>query len=282
MTTENLQSKFDELISKYMTLKKQIFDSVMRDQTNRDKYYNFYGKNVIYDGAYWYINEHGVAHKYKQGGKAWQNKSKTCPNKISGEADLTDFTIGPDMVENQACGVAGNNIMNESTGEVSWVDIEGNKHIYSTDAYNNRNPVCNKEPIIISSIEYDAIPEGPPMTKDDFCLTSNINKDDYKKMQNLNEQIISIAKELVQSNDIMATQDKQQQKNVEKQRRKILEKLKKMELEKISIDKKIDKINTLNKEIDDFKLKNRMYNTRILTYILSGALITYMAVRIVS
>jgi hypothetical protein len=281
MSSHDLSSKFDELVSKYMTLKKQVFEDIMRDKEHRDKYSKYFGKSVYYDGAYWYINNYGTAHKYIQGGKAWQDKSKSCPQTISGSVDLTDFKTGPDMVALQACSVAGNNIMNESTGEIAWVDTDGNKHVYSNDVYNNRPPICNKEPKTLSSVEYNAIPEGPPMTKNDFCFTANIEKDDYKKLIELNAEIMNVAKELTNQLPKLREADINKESRVEKERERLLEKIKLMEQEELDINKRIDRLNTISKEGQDYQTENDMYNTTTIMYMLSSVLLAYMASRLI-
>lgn len=280
MDKQNLSSKFDELVSKYMTLKQQIFEDIMRDREQRDKNYSYFGKSVFYDSAYWYVNNYGTAHKYAQGGKAWQDKSKSCPQKISGTADLSDFKIGPQMVASQPCGVAGNNIMNENTGEIAWVDIDGLKHVYSNDVYKNRPPMCNKEPKVLSSVEYSAIPEGPPMTKNDFCFTSNVDKDDYKKLMDLNTEIMKVAKELSKNLPTLREADKASETAIEDERKRLLDKIKLMEKEEININNRIDRLNTITQEDDDYRVQNDMYSTTTLMYILSSILLGYMAVRL--
>lgn len=280
MATQDLQSKFDELVSKYMTIKKQVFEDVMRDQSQRDKYYKYFGTSVSYDGAYWYVNNYGTAHKYIQGGEAWSKKSKLCPQKVTASLDLSDFPKGPNMMASQACGVAGNNIMDESTGEISWVDIGGNRHVYSGDAYQNRPTSCSKEPKILSSVEYKAIPEGPPMTKNDYCLTANINKDDYATLLDLNGQIMEVAKQLMAKSDMLAKNDETQQRDVEAERKRIMAKIQELDLEKMNINDRIDTVNSLNKESDDHRVERDMYHTTTLMYIFSSVLLGYMAIRL--
>lgn len=280
MDRENLSSKFDELVSKYMTLKQQIFEDIMQDRERRDKNYSYFGKSVYYDSAYWYVNNYGTAHKYEQGGKAWQDKSKSCPQNISASVDLSDFTIGPEMVASQACGVAGNNIMNENTGEISWVDVDGYRHVYSNDVYKNRPPMCNKEPKVLSSVEYSAIPEGPPMTKNDFCFTSNINKDDYTKLMDLNKEIMKVANELSKTLPVLREADKISETAIETERSKLLEKIKLMEKEELNINSRLDKLNTITQEDDGYRTQNDMYSTTTLMYILSSILLGYMAIRL--
>lgn len=279
MSTTNLSSKFDELVSKYMTLKTRIFEDILRDKNYRDKYSKYFGKSVYYDGTYWYINNYGTAHKYV-GENAWKNKSSSCPQTASDLNDLGDLKIGPDMAELQPCRIAGNNIMNESTGEIAWVDTDGNKHVYSTDVYKNRPPICNKEPIIISSIEYTAIPDGPPFTKNDLCLTSNIDINDYKTLQDLNKQILDVAQEITKQLPKMREADINNEKNTETERKRLIEKIKFIENEELNINKQIDKLNTVSGESSEHKRETNMYNTTILMYTLTSALLAFMAVRL--
>lgn len=279
--SNDLQNQFDSLLSKYMTLKKQVFEQVLRDATNRDKYYKYFGKSVFWDGAYWYINNLGVAHKYPQGGDAWRIKSKSCPQSLSGSVDISGFKKGPDMIASQACGVAGNNIMNERTGEFAWVDMEGYKHIYDQSAYNNRPVVCQKKPIIVSSVEYNAIPEGPPMTKDDYCLSANIDKDDYKTLQDLNSQIISISQRLLAENAKLQADDETQQRELENQRAMLAKQLASLEREKTQLRDELDELNTTSQESSDASRQDAMYNANTLVYGLSGLLLGYMALRLI-
>lgn len=278
--SDNLQDQFNTLLSKYMSLKKQVFEQVLRDSTNRDKYYNYFGKSVFYDGAYWYINNLGVAHKYPQGGDAWRIKSKTCPETLSGSIDLSEFKKGPDMIASQACGVAGNNIMNERTGEFAWVDMEGYKHIYDQSAYNNRPTVCQKKPIIVSVVEYDAIPEGPPMTNSDYCLSADIDKNDFKTLQDLNAQIISISQRLLDENSKLRTGDETQERELEIQRANLTKQLAMLDREKMQLDEDIDEMNTRTQENEDASREKSMYNTNSIVYGLSGLLLGYMVLRL--
>jgi len=280
MGSQELQSTFDELISKYMTLKKQVFEDVMRDQTSRDKYSQYFGKSVYYDGAYWYINNYGVAHKYTPGGTVWKNKSKSCPQSISASVDLSDFPKGPIMTGSQACGVAGNNVMNESSGEIAWVDIQGNKHMYGAGAYENRPPSCQKEPKLLSNIEYNAIPDGPPMTKDDYCLTANINKNDYHTLQQLNIEILEVAKQLIQDNAMLSVEDESVRRQVEKQRVILNQQIERLEKERRVINERVDEIETLGVENRQDERNNIMYSTNSLMYGLSTIVLGYMIIRL--
>ena len=64
-----------------------------------------------------------------QHGKVGSNSCSKEPIDITVD-EFNKLLKGPNMGVGQSCDVAGYNVQNKSSGEHSWVDIKGVRHIY--------------------------------------------------------------------------------------------------------------------------------------------------------
>ena len=189
-----IEQEFNKTLAEY-TKTYQIFSEELmkKNQTQKDTY-KFYNKVLTSgDGNYTYVNDYGYTHRYST--DAWSNNSASCPSdplSVSAEDMAKLKNVGPNMGSGQACGVAGSNIKNES-GEAAWVDIQGYKHVYSSDVWNDKNSTCNVPAISLTNAEYNAIPSGNPMTSTSVCDQLDVDPNVWSKLSKLNDKLLALA-----------------------------------------------------------------------------------------
>ena len=189
-----IEREFNKTLTEY-TKTYQVFSEELmtKTQTQKDTY-NFYNKVLTSgDGNYTYVNDYGYTHRYST--DAWANNSASCPSdpmSVTSEDMAKLKNVGPNMGSGQACGVAGSNIKNES-GEAAWVDIEGYKHVYSSDVWKAKNSTCDIPAISLSNAAYNAIPSGSAMTSTSVCDQLDVDPNVWSKLNKLNDKLLSLA-----------------------------------------------------------------------------------------
>jgi hypothetical protein len=192
-----LEDEFNRTIAEYNTLYKVFSEEILKKNTADKEIRQYYSQAISSsDGVYSYVNDYGYTHKYSK--DAWGSNADNCPTvptNVNNDT-MSKFGKGPDMGIGQACGVAGKNIRNLETGEIAWVDIKGYKHIYSNDAWANKQSDCNVPVITISAVQYNAMPSGGAMTTTDDCIQLDVNPNVWKNLMHLNKKLIGIAAKL--------------------------------------------------------------------------------------
>lgn len=213
-----LQQKFNKILSEYSATYKSFSEDLLGQNRDIIKARNYKNKIITNDdGNYYYVNNFGITHKYSAG--SWDNKDFTCPSDPIKVSPLTMNMLrdGPSMNNNTPCQVAGKNVQNEKTKEFAWVDIKGYKHIYSDAIWKNKNKSCQVDAVILSDIQYEAIPEGPPMTRVKICNKFNINPKIWHKLNKLNDKLLALSEQLIDEIEESSEDDvKLQQKLIDK------------------------------------------------------------------
>ena len=150
-----LEDEYNKTLVEYERTYQLFSESVLEMRKKQKDTSKYFGQAITSsDGNYRYVNDYGFTHKYST--NAWANNSPTCPSDAITVDDklLKQFHVGPDMGEGQACGVAGKNVQNTDTNEVSWVDIQGKRHVYSEDVWNSKKLTCNVPIVQLSGAQY--------------------------------------------------------------------------------------------------------------------------------
>ena len=240
---QSFQSSFKNYINAHTAVVKQLSQYTKGPISELVKKYG--GKTVVVGTYLYYINNYGVAHKYKQGtityddtnlaavfppGQDIKNSiSLSCLNTwpqeksltvdMSGnslpiltQAEMETFIKGEEIDPAAVCGLAGNNVITPG-GEEAWVDIKGLKHSYAKGlTMANRSESCRTAPKSITKAEYDLINPGKGnFNKDSMCNKLNIDPKLILQLSTANQKLLNLGRELIQEISKLETDDKQTQ-----------------------------------------------------------------------
>lgn len=192
------EDKLIKIFSDYNTAYKVFIESTLNANKPNSFLKQYLGKNVSNDdGMFSYINNYGYTQKYSN--NAWKNRDSTCSSEpISIDNDLyKKINPGEDIGLGQPCGFAGKNIQNKTTREYAWVDIKGQKHVYSSDIWKRKIASCDTEAILLSSDKYDAIPTGSVMTTIDKCIQLEVDDIALNDLMKQNSELSNIYSKLI-------------------------------------------------------------------------------------
>ena len=192
----DLEDQFNKLLVQYNTLYKTMTQELM-SHNNNPVFQKYSGKNVKHQNNFYYINNFGVAHAYDN--KTWKNRDNSCKfgQALSiADTEFSKLLSGPKMGAEQACDVAGFNIKNNTSGETSFVDIKGVRHVFPKDILDKRTDSCQGTALNLSDTAYKNIPTGDIMTEDNLCLNLNVNSNIIKTLAKLNTQLLNLGKQL--------------------------------------------------------------------------------------
>ena len=194
----NIEKEFNKKLAEYTATYKSFMENIINNTEDKNISIKYHGKVVKdKDGNFIYINNYGFTHKYLS--DSWSYNDSSCPDAVTAIENniLNKFKTGPNMGSGQACKIAGQNIENNQTKEIAWVDIKGFKHVYPQELWKNKKESCNIEPIKLSSKAYDNIPNGPPMEQNTDCLKINVDPLLWSKLQKLNNELISLSETML-------------------------------------------------------------------------------------
>lgn len=194
----DLEDKFNKDFSNYSTAHKLFVESSLTANKPPKDALPYIGKTVtVADGLYSYINDYGFTQKYSN--DSWKKVDSTCPSKpIDIDKELyKKLKPGQDMGIGQPCGFAGKNIQNNKTKEYAWVDIKGQKHIYSADIWKRKIASCNTEAIELAPDKYDAIANGSAMTEIDKCMQLEVDSVIFSDLMKQNSELTDISTQMI-------------------------------------------------------------------------------------
>lgn len=194
----NIEKEFNKKLAEYTATYKSFMENIINNTEDKNISIKYHGKVVKdKDGNFIYINNYGFTHKYLS--DSWSYNDSSCPDAVTAIENniLNKFKTGPNMGSGQACKIAGQNIENNQTKEIAWVDIKGFKHVYPQELWKNKKESCNIEPIKLSSKAYDNIQNGPPMEQNTDCLKINVDPLLWSKLQKLNNELISLSETML-------------------------------------------------------------------------------------
>jgi len=262
---------FQSLLSEYTYTLKLLNDESVNTSTTTTESTNLYGKVVQTDDAnYTYVNNYGIAHKYST--EAWNANDNSCPTTyIKDNGALASLQSGDSMRIGQPCGVAGKNIKNSNTGETAWVDIQGIKHIYSDDTWNQRSNDCrDRDILVLNNQQYNAIPSGGAMTSTNDCTNSNIDPELYKSLKRLNRQLFNIAQEMVTEIDNLQISDSQLNSDLQQHRSDLNAYLDSLSDDRTAIKRMDNSYLTVSAQNEDSKLQFTAKKYQLMAWTLTG------------
>ena len=204
-----LEDKFNKKFSNYNAAHKLFVESSLNANNPSNVVHPYLGKNVtLADGLFSYVNDYGYTQKYSN--DAWKKTDATCSSAPIGiDKDLyKKFNSGQDMGVGQPCGFAGKNIQNKKTSEYAWVDIKGQKHVYSDDIWKRKIASCNTEALVLAPDKYDAIPSGSAMTTIDKCIQLEVDPIAWADLMKQNSELTNISTNLISELKKDTTRDK--------------------------------------------------------------------------
>ena len=227
----NLENEFNKTLMEYTQTHQLIVEELTKNKKN-NYLSQYFGRNIKNDGNYYYVNDYGFTHKYSNA--SWSNRSESCSNKLISVGDdvFNKLTQANAVGVGQACKIAGKNIENRQTQEKAWVDIKGSKHVYSKELWNKKNLSCNSKTLILDNSEYINIPLGTPMMDTTNCNTIDIDPKLLKKLENLNNKLIILAKQLLTETQSLTVTDKQLSQELDTMKKQVSDRINKLEMDK--------------------------------------------------
>jgi len=206
-TMSDIEKRFNQTLTEYSNTHKAFIENLMNNTKYHDEVSKYYGKVVKNGDVYTYVNDYGFTHKYLS--NSWAYNDSSCPSTFEtvNNSIMNKFLLGPNMGSGQACKIAGQNVENNETNEVAWVDIKGFKHVYPKEVWENKKNSCNINPIQLSSVAYNNIPSDTPMEKNTECVKLNADPILWEKLQKLNDELISLSYQLVNETNQLKTDD---------------------------------------------------------------------------
>lgn len=222
------EKEFNAVLLEYSTIYKLFMDDIIKKSNALKSANKYLDSNIVTDdNNYIYINKFGFTHKYLTT-DSWLNKDMSCPKDAISKKELDNDivnlnfimgagNVGSAMGYSQAvCKIAGQNIQNDKTNEIAWVDIKGYKHIYNDDVWKNKSESCKKyNPIKLSDKAYNNIPSGSPMSESILCSQLDIDTDTWKRLSLLNDKLILLANNIIADMSKINVSNSSMKNNVE-------------------------------------------------------------------
>ena len=140
--------------------------------------------------------------------------------------------------------------------EMAWVDIKGNKHVYSANVWNTRSVHCKqRETISLTNDQYNAIPSGNPMTTTDVCRNLDVDPKLYLKLLKLNKKLEHLAVELVAEIDKLEVTDAYLNAELQKQRSEINSHLDNLSNDRTTLQRMDNNYITVTAKEEDSKIQ---------------------------
>jgi len=208
-----LNIEFNELKKLYAANYELLITELSNNNKYNDTIVKYADKNIIYNNIKYYVNKYGFAQKYT--GTTWSNRPSSCSSNAVTipKIDFDKLLHSTNLEEGQECGIAGYNIESKVGKQKAWVDIQGKKHIYSNNIWDDKHKSCDREPTIIDDSLYNTIPEYSPMTISSPCNNINVDPIILNNLSMLNEQLLTLAIkilgdfELLEKEDIVLKED---------------------------------------------------------------------------
>ena len=210
-TVEGLQSienEFNQTIAEYNLVYKQFSEDLMNRKNQLNEVSPYLGKNIRNSsGAIYYVNNFGNYYWYSD--SAWNSGNPdSCPTgyeQLPGEVP-TQLTRGANMNVGTPCGAAGQVVKNTESGDMAWVDIQGNKHSFPQGT--KMSSSCADMNILeLSNDAYNAIPSGNSMSSIEPCMALDVNPSIWKQLNELNIKLKSQAAAITKEINSLSTQN---------------------------------------------------------------------------
>jgi len=141
----------------------------------------------------------GKGQNYSTSGTDCKNCGKD-DNVITVTKEIYDSVgkLSNPMNDGQPCKIAGTVIKNNVSNEMAWVDVEGVKHVFSSDIWTSRHKTCSDiiDALDLTPTDYASIPLGTPMKETDVCKRTYVSLTLEKKLDTLDTELKILAQQL--------------------------------------------------------------------------------------
>lgn len=277
----DLEKQYQRTLSEYTKNYQLLMQNIIQSNKIKNKYSDYYG-TIVSDtnGNYTYINDFGYTQKYSN--NTWDSKDSSCPTSVNGSFDTSKLATGANMGVGQPCNLVGVNIRNTETDQKAWVDIKGYKHIYPDDVWEKKQNTCNILPIDVSSNIYISIPTSSDMQTATVCDKIGVDPVIWAKLMTLNDNLISIAKELsteVSNIDLSSNPMSSQTSGTSTTAKSFNDQLKILENEKQKLKQLNIQLPTLISNYNDSKLEVKSSYYSYLTWLFGAIIVGVIAVK---
>jgi len=245
-----LEGVFNNNMSQYISL----YKTYLKELASRQSSLNTTLKNKVvqYNGQYHYINNTGTIRQFTD--NSWKSKDNSCPgsSKTLSPVEFSKLSPGPPMVSGELCRSGGYNAKDGDNGTTAWVDNLGYKHRYND--FINKHSTCPSESVVVTGIQYNAIPEGNVYGSNDTCNTMSLDSPTYDKLVALNQKMISGVTAMKVEVNKMAAEDITIDKNIDKQKSILTQTYKDLLVEQNKLKKVKADIQQYRGEVEDQNL----------------------------
>uniref|UniRef100_A0A6C0KJ02 Uncharacterized protein n=1 Tax=viral metagenome TaxID=1070528 RepID=A0A6C0KJ02_9ZZZZ len=296
-STDPLIEKFDKTLSEYTTSYNQYIDNIMK---HRNSNLVHYLNHIVTDNKnYYYINKFG----YKRLFSDYTSRDVSCQGENKWlisitETLLNEYPEGAVINNDEPCNLEGSNIKNSKNGAISYVDVKGFRHYYSSQVWSSliKNNLggkgCSSSYTNLSEKQYLAVSKKEVMTLDSNCLHTtinntfspekiilNLNVNDSKRISELNSQLITIGQEILDkiNNNIQTEEDYNEQ--VESQKKQLQNQLQLLKRERIKFMDVTKTHKTLDYDINNMKTLVTASYVRYLTLGLGTLILVSLTLR---
>jgi len=276
-----LEKAFNATLAEYTATYKLINEELMLNAALHKEQEKYFGSIVTNNKNYIYVNDYGFTHKIAA--DTIKKLAPNCPKDfktVDFEKDgINKLTPSERMGIGQACKIAGKNIMNKQTKEVAWIDIKGIKHVYSEDVWKEKSQTCSIDPIQFDNDMYINIPSGPPMTKTSICNRLNVQPKLWKKLYQLNDELLKLAELMLLEIAKLEVRDTRLNIDITQQKEKLHKYINNFNNNKNSINELEKGQLNLGGNRDDSRIRLNMESSRYYTWlilaVIIGAIIFY-------
>ena len=270
------ENNYNRKLKEYTDLQKSLNEQMIKNNRFYTKNKDFLGKTIVNHETNYYVNSFGYTHKYSH--DAWDNDNESCPSTAIDvkSKELGEFKRSIDMNTGQPCNVAGQIIENNTSGDHAWVDLKGTKHIFASDVWDVKHKTCKIDVKKLSDKDFNSIPQGSNMTKTSLCLKQDINPGDYLQLKKINEELISLAKDISKSMNQVISKDTKINNKINLKKHKLENYLKDLDNNREKINKYNQSIKTISAQEEDtskeYTAQYYMYISWTLVAILIGSI----------
>jgi hypothetical protein len=265
---QSLEQDFNKLMNQYLVKYKKYLEELQtRQSSGKSQYRNKVIKDI--NGDKYYVNNIGMARQFSDA--AWVNKDKSCPDPhttISAK-DFSQISLGSNMGIGEKCATGGYNAVDASSGTTAWIDTLGYKHLY--DDFRNRHKTCPSQTQKLTSIQFNAIPNGSSFDRNDICSVISLDSPLYDQIMALNNQLLRKVEEMKTEIDILKKSDADLDKNIEIQKQKLTNVYNELKKQKQKINRLKTKNKTMIAETDELILNSSAIQFHHLIWMVVGA-----------
>ena len=228
--------KFNEAMVEYSRDYKLLIEQVLQNQNN-PILQKYAGKNVKLEGSdneYYYVNNYGFLQKYNNFERrplSCQQEAINIPNQ-----DFTKLPLGQDVPSGVDCGLEGNNVQDETTGEFSWINIKGERFDYPTDMWDKRSTSCKEANLKkVNTSNIVGLTSSGNLTEDSLCNRLHADPTLLNNVQNLNKKLTRLGEEILVDIEKLSISDIETQSKINTTRDEISKKLKELRKDFVEI-----------------------------------------------